>query len=49
MRIWVGVSSHRTSFMASATLCCPPLMEAAKRSSVSMRRTELPIQSAVVR
>jgi len=43
----VGVSSHSTSFMASATLCRPPNSEAAKRSSVSISRNELPIQSAV--
>ncbi len=43
----VGVSSQRTSFMASATLCRPPESEAANRSSVSIRRSELPIQSAV--
>ncbi|SCE32698.1 hypothetical protein GA0115247_132038 [Streptomyces sp. PalvLS-984] len=44
---WEGVSSQSTSFMASATLCRPPESEAVNRSSVSMRRSELPIQSAV--
>ena len=44
---WLGVSSQRTSFMASATLCLPPDSDAANRSSVSISRSELPIQSAV--
>ena len=43
----VGVSSHSTSFIASATLCRPPNSEAANRLSVSISRSELPIQSAV--
>lgn len=43
----VGVSSHSTSFIASATLLRPPNREAAKRESVSIRCSELPIQSAV--
>ncbi len=48
-RIWVGPSSHRTSFIASATLWRPPASESANWSSVSISRVELPIQSAVVR
>ncbi|SLH94789.1 Uncharacterised protein [Mycobacteroides abscessus subsp. abscessus] len=48
-RIWVGVSSQSTSFMAWPMLCLPPPSAAANRSSVSIRRTELPIQSAVGR
>ena len=44
---WVGVSSQSTSFIASPTLCRPPASEAANRSSVSISRSELPIQSAV--
>lgn len=47
MMFWLGVSSQRTSFIASAMEWRPPKREAANRVSVSISRSVLPIQSAV--
>ncbi|MFL6056844.1 MAG: hypothetical protein ACJ72W_28690 [Actinoallomurus sp.] len=45
--VFTGASSHSTSFSAWPTLRRPPERVSEKRSSVSMRRSALPIQWAV--